>query len=69
MTRISADPEVMESMFELLETQKLLESGASVTLLPAGGKNDLLAPLLATNVHEVKTVQGIPPVRRKLHEE
>jgi len=69
LTRISADPEVMESMFELLETQKLLESGANVTLLPSGGKNDLLAPLLATNVHEVKTVQGIPPVRRKLSEE
>lgn len=69
LTRISADPEVMESMFELLETQKLLESGAQVTLLPGGEQNDLLAPLLATNVHTEKTVQGIPPVRRKLPHE
>ncbi|MCA2979477.1 MAG: SPFH domain-containing protein, partial [Myxococcaceae bacterium] len=30
LTRISADAEVMESMFELLETQKLVESGAQV---------------------------------------
>jgi hypothetical protein len=59
----------MESMFELLETQKLLESGAQVTLLPGGEQNDLLAPLLATNVHTEKTVQGIPPVRRKLPSE
>lgn len=46
---ISSDPEVMESMFVLLETQKLLESGAPVTLLPDGGQaSTLLAPLLAS---------------------
>lgn len=45
---ISADPEVMESMFELLETQKLLESGAPVTLLPEkSAATQLLTPLLA----------------------
>lgn len=47
---ISADPEVMESMFELLETQRLLESGAPVTLLPSEtGGATLLAPLLASH--------------------
>jgi regulator of protease activity HflC (stomatin/prohibitin superfamily) len=46
---ISADGEVMESMFELLETQKLLESGAPVTLLPhKSGSADILTPLLAS---------------------
>ena len=45
---IAADPEVMEAMFELLETQKLLDSGAPVTLLPQGsGAAPLLMPLLA----------------------
>ncbi len=45
---ISADAEVMEAMFELLETQKLLESGAPVTLLPENSKaTSLLLPLLA----------------------
>lgn len=55
---ISADSEVMESMFELLETQRLLESGAPVTLLPenAGG-GQLLTPLLASH--------GAPPPSRK----
>ena len=43
----SADAEVMEAMFELLETQKLLESGAPVTLLPEkSGAAQLLMPLL-----------------------
>ena len=32
-------------------------------------QNELLAPLLATNVHTEKTVQGIPAVRRKLPSE
>lgn len=48
LQQISADKEVMEAMFELLETQKLLESGAPVTLLPERSANSgLLTPLLA----------------------
>jgi hypothetical protein len=40
--------EVMESMFETLETQKLLESNAPVTLLPErSNASGLLTPLLA----------------------
>jgi regulator of protease activity HflC (stomatin/prohibitin superfamily) len=51
LRKISEDPHVMESMFELLETQKLLESNAPVTLLPAGNSNasQLLVPLLAAH--------------------
>jgi regulator of protease activity HflC (stomatin/prohibitin superfamily) len=46
---ISDDPEVLESMFDILETQKLLESNAPVTLLPERSEStSLLAPLLAT---------------------
>lgn len=70
LTRIAADAEVMESMFELLETQKLLESGAQVTLLPSGEKSALLTPLLASSsVQDVKTVTVPPVFRRKLHDE
>lgn len=48
LNTISADPEVMEAMFELLETQKLLESGAPVTLLPENSAaTKMLTPLLA----------------------
>lgn len=46
--QISLDKEVMEAMFDLLETQKLLESGAPVTLLPErSAQTGLLTPLLA----------------------
>jgi hypothetical protein len=39
----------MEAMFDILETQKLLESNAPVTLLPERSEStSLLAPLLAT---------------------
>jgi regulator of protease activity HflC (stomatin/prohibitin superfamily) len=69
LTRISSDPEVMEAMFELMETQKLVDSGAQVTLLPEGPASGLLAPLLASGVHEAKTVPGIAAVRRKRDEE
>lgn len=49
LQQISADKEVMEAMFELLETQKLLESGAPVTLLPEkSAATSMLTPLLAS---------------------
>lgn len=44
---ISKDSEVLERMFELLEYQRLLSSNARVTLLPPGGDNGLLVPLMA----------------------
>ncbi len=49
LQQIAQDPEIMESMFELLETQKLLESNAPVTLLPSGASGQLLAPLIASH--------------------
>ena len=48
LQKIAADPEVMEAMFELLEIQRLLASGAALTLLPRGGAGgELLTPLIA----------------------
>ena len=47
LERISQDPEVSSAMFEILELQRLQESGARVTLIPEGQKGDLLTQLLA----------------------
>lgn len=44
---ISKDPQIAEAMFEVLEVQRLLESQARVTLLPAGTNRGLLAAQLA----------------------
>ncbi|MBL9037977.1 MAG: SPFH domain-containing protein [Archangium sp.] len=48
LQKISEDPEVMETMYELLETQKLIESGAPVTFLPSSSDAQLLTPLIAS---------------------
>jgi regulator of protease activity HflC (stomatin/prohibitin superfamily) len=45
---IAQDSEVMESMFDILETQRIVDSNAPVTLLPEkSSAGTLLAPLLA----------------------
>jgi regulator of protease activity HflC (stomatin/prohibitin superfamily) len=46
---ISKDPAIAEAMFEVLEVQRLLDSQAKVTLLPAGTNRGLLAAQLAGN--------------------
>jgi len=45
LNRISQDPEIEAALFEVLETQKLLEGEARISLIPRGG--ELLAQLLA----------------------
>ncbi len=67
LQQISEDSEVMEAMYELLETQKLLESGAQVTLLPSGSNAQLLAPLIASHQpgpSEVPTIRA-PKITRR----
>jgi len=44
LATISRDPEVLETMFEILETQRLLEAEGKITLVPAG--TGMLSPLL-----------------------
>jgi regulator of protease activity HflC (stomatin/prohibitin superfamily) len=41
---VGRDPEVMEAMFEMLETQRLLDGPAKITLVPPG--TGMLAPLV-----------------------
>ncbi|MBX7099290.1 MAG: SPFH/Band 7/PHB domain protein [Myxococcaceae bacterium] len=49
LQQISADPEVMEAMFTLLEYEKLQEGKGKVTLLPGGGEHSgLMSTLIAT---------------------
>lgn len=45
LQKIAADPEVAAAMFEILETQKLLDGKAQITLLPE--RSELLSQLLA----------------------
>jgi hypothetical protein len=49
---ISADPQVSDALFEVLEQQKLLQSGASLTLVPQGGREDTLTALLSARTPE-----------------
>ncbi|MCY1015141.1 SPFH domain-containing protein [Pyxidicoccus sp. MSG2] len=46
LQKIGEDPEVLEATFSLLETQRLLESGAKLTLVPDGQRGELLSQLL-----------------------
>jgi regulator of protease activity HflC (stomatin/prohibitin superfamily) len=46
LREIAQEPEVANALFEILETQKLLDSGARLTLMPAGPRGRL-ADLLA----------------------
>jgi regulator of protease activity HflC (stomatin/prohibitin superfamily) len=47
LQKISEDPEVFDALFEVLETQKLLESDANVTLVPEGDER-VMTQLIAT---------------------
>ncbi len=48
LQEISADPEVSAALFEVLETQRTLDSKAGLTLLPAGAEGALLTSLMAS---------------------
>jgi regulator of protease activity HflC (stomatin/prohibitin superfamily) len=46
LQEITRDPDISQAVFEILETQKLLEGEADITLVPRG--NELLTELAAT---------------------
>ena len=56
LREIAQEQVVSNALFEILETQKLLESNAKLTLLAAGPRNRVLADLLAA-----ETGRGAPP--------
>lgn len=45
LKQISAQPDILQAMFEILEVQKMVESGAEITFLPPG--SDLLRQFIA----------------------
>jgi hypothetical protein len=47
LREIAQEPAVSGALFEILETQKLLASGARLTLLQAGPHSRVLTDLLA----------------------
>lgn len=47
LDEISREPEVSAALFEVLETQRTLESRAALTILPGGSGGELIANLLA----------------------
>ncbi|MCB0108774.1 MAG: SPFH/Band 7/PHB domain protein [Caldilineaceae bacterium] len=53
---ISVDHDVSAALFEILETQQVLEGGAKVTLIPSG--ESLLSQLLATQGWTASTARG-----------
>ena len=47
LQKISQDPDISHAMFDILETQNIIEGQADITLMPNG--NDLLKQLAAAN--------------------
>jgi regulator of protease activity HflC (stomatin/prohibitin superfamily) len=45
---ISSAPDILQAMFEILEVQRVLESGAQITMVPPG--SDMLRQLIAARV-------------------
>jgi len=64
LQKISEDEQVATCLFEILETQKIIDSGARISILPA--KSELLGELLATSGHDRRPPappgDGPPPV-------
>ena len=58
LMQISADPEVFGVMFDILETQKILEGKARISIIPP--KNDLIPQLLAAEGDRIAP-PPIPP--------
>jgi regulator of protease activity HflC (stomatin/prohibitin superfamily) len=60
LQQISEDKEVSEAMFEILETQKVMGSGARLTVLPRN--SELLAQLIAGNAENAGHAGQPPPL-------
>lgn len=56
LQQISADPEVFSAMFDILETQKIIEGEARITLIPP--TSDLLAQFIAAQPVEARAAGG-----------
>ncbi len=60
LQEISSDPEVAAALFEVLETQRTLDSKAGLTLLPQGAGGALLTSLMASHNKPAAVPPSIP---------
>lgn len=58
---ISRDPEVLDAVFEILETENTLHGGAEITLVPRNS-SPLLSPLLAAAAPSSQKPAAPPPI-------
>lgn len=59
--KISQDPEVLSTMFDILEYQRIVEGNNDLTLIPAGSKDGILTQLLAAeNDKKSNNNSGVP---------
>ncbi len=61
LNQVAADPEVEAAMFRILETQKIIESKARITLIPENG--GILSELMATSSRPVEPVPARNPAK------
>jgi len=61
LNQVTADPEVEAAMFEILETQKIIESKARVTLIPQG--NGILSELMASSSRSLDSLPSPNPAK------
>jgi len=61
LREISGDPAVADALFEILETQKILENKGALTLFYEGSERRVLTELLAAQ-HPSGGVAGPPPI-------
>lgn len=60
LREISKDPEVAEALFEVLETERLLTGHSSITIVPKGGRGDLLTQMLVAKAPANKPQASMP---------
>lgn len=57
--KISKDPEILSTMFDILEYQRITEGENDLTLIPEGSKNNLLTQLLAVKNGKTSETKAI----------
>lgn len=61
LQEIGQDKEILEAVFEILETQNMLAGEVDLTLIPAGVPGGLLSPLLASQSQQFHTPPSSHP--------
>ncbi len=61
LNKVAADPEVEAAMFEILETQKIIDSKARISLVP---QNSGILPDLLVSASRSGEVVGTPPAKK-----